>query len=79
MKWTIHEQRKLRKAIRDVRSWTDLSEWYEVIEEFFRDFLDESFYIDMTEKWVCYDDIYWLQQNKWQEYANDKITNLLFN
>ena len=60
MKWTIYEQRRLRKAISDIRSWTDLSEWYETLE-------------------VCEDDIYWLQQVKWQEYANDKITDLLFN
>lgn len=79
MKWTIYEQRRLRKAISDIRSWTDLSEWYETIEEFFRDFLDEKFFVDMTEKWVCEDDIYWLQQIKWQEYVNDKITDLLFN
>lgn len=79
MKWTIYEQRKLRKAISDIRSWTDLAQWYETIEEFFRDFLDEKFYVDMAEKWVCDDDIYWLQQVKWQEYVNDKITDLLFN
>ena len=46
MKWTIYEQRRLRKAISDIRSWTDLSEWYETIEKFFRDYLDERFFVD---------------------------------
>ena len=68
MKWTIYEQRRLRKAISDIRSWTDLSEWYETLEEFFRDLLDEKFYVDMTERWVCEDDIYWLRICKWQNY-----------
>ena len=44
MKWTIYEQRRLRKAISDIRSWTDLSEWYETLEEFFRDLLDLETY-----------------------------------
>ena len=79
MKRTIYEQRALWNAIQNIRSGNELAESYDLLESYFRDYLDEKFYADMVERGVDIDDVYWLQQIKGQEYCNDKITDLLFN
>lgn len=79
MKRTIYEQKALWNAIQNIRSGNELSESYDLVESYFRDYLDEKFYVDYAEKWMEIEDIYSLQQVKGQEYDNDKITDLLFN